>query len=187
MARPAATAASQICARNTGVSAGEGASSTIFWCRRWMEHSRSKQWITWPWLSPRIWTSTWRIPSRNGSRKTRSSPKAPWASRRALSTAAVRSPARPPPRTPRAPPPGPPPPGRGLDEERVLGACRGRLRRLRRALHGDGGERRHAGLGHQGLRGKLVAHGPDGLRGRPDPDKAGLDHGLRTRPVLREE
>ena len=35
----------------SGVSAGEGASSSSFWLRRWMEQSRSPRWITLPCLS----------------------------------------------------------------------------------------------------------------------------------------
>jgi len=37
--------------------AGEGDSSRIFWCRRWIEHSRSPRWTRLPWPSPRIWIS----------------------------------------------------------------------------------------------------------------------------------
>ena len=40
-ASAAATAASVRRARSSGVTTGEGASSTIFWWRRWMLHSRS--------------------------------------------------------------------------------------------------------------------------------------------------
>jgi hypothetical protein len=43
-----------------GVTAGEGASSTTFWWRRWTEQSRSPRWMTWPWVSPNTWISTWR-------------------------------------------------------------------------------------------------------------------------------
>ena len=39
---------------------GDGDSSTSFWWRRWIEHSRSPRWTRLPWWSPRIWTSTWR-------------------------------------------------------------------------------------------------------------------------------
>ena len=39
---------------------GDGDSSTTFWLRRWIEHSRSPRWTTLPWASPRICTSTWR-------------------------------------------------------------------------------------------------------------------------------
>ena len=38
-------------ARTSGVSTGEGASSTSFWLRRWMLQSRSPRWITLPCLS----------------------------------------------------------------------------------------------------------------------------------------
>ena len=41
-----------------GVSAGEGASSSSFWLRRWMEQSRSPRWITFPCLSASTCAST---------------------------------------------------------------------------------------------------------------------------------
>ena len=43
-----------------GSTAGDGASSTSFWCRRWIEHSRSNSWTMRPCVSARSWTSTWR-------------------------------------------------------------------------------------------------------------------------------
>ena len=49
-------------------SAGEGVSSTSFWCRRWMEQSRSPRAITFPWASPRSCTSMWRGRSSQRSR-----------------------------------------------------------------------------------------------------------------------
>ena len=54
---------------------GEGASSITFWCRRWMEHSRSFRYTTLPKLSPSTWISMWRGCSTNFSMNTRSSPK----------------------------------------------------------------------------------------------------------------
>ena len=47
-------------ARSSGVSAGLGASSISFWCRRCTEQSRSPRWITLPCVSPRIWNSMCR-------------------------------------------------------------------------------------------------------------------------------
>jgi hypothetical protein len=41
IARAAFAAASHSRARRSGPTAGDGASSTIFWWRRWIEHSRS--------------------------------------------------------------------------------------------------------------------------------------------------
>ena len=37
-----------------------GASSTTFWCRRWIEHSRSPRCTTFPCASAKTWISTWR-------------------------------------------------------------------------------------------------------------------------------
>jgi hypothetical protein len=56
----ALTAASPIFARSDAVSAGEGDSSTSFWWRRWIEHSRSPKWMVFPCPSAMIWNSTWR-------------------------------------------------------------------------------------------------------------------------------
>ena len=58
--RPAATAAAHSASRSSGPTAGDGASSMIFWWRRWIEHSRSKRWTTLPWVSPKTCTSTCR-------------------------------------------------------------------------------------------------------------------------------
>eukprot|EP00955_Chlamydomonas_euryale_P000868 10175-Chlamydomonas_euryale.AAC.5 len=49
-----------MCKRTSGVSAGDGASSSSFWLRRWMEQSRSPRWITLPCLSASTWNSMWR-------------------------------------------------------------------------------------------------------------------------------
>src|SRR5665213_3529697 len=54
-------------------SSGDGASSTTFWLRRWIEHSRSPRWMTWPCLSPSTWISTCRGLTMNFSMNTRSS------------------------------------------------------------------------------------------------------------------
>ncbi len=46
--------------REAGVSDGLGATSTSFWLRRWIVHSRSPKCARPPWRSPRIWTSICR-------------------------------------------------------------------------------------------------------------------------------
>ena len=56
----AAIAASAIRRRSSSSTAGEGDSSMIFWCRRWIEHSRSWSETTSPWASASTWISTWR-------------------------------------------------------------------------------------------------------------------------------
>ncbi len=50
----------QIAFRVAGASCGAGLSSMSFWWRRCMVQSRSQRWTTLPWVSARIWTSTWR-------------------------------------------------------------------------------------------------------------------------------
>ena len=52
-ARPCARAA-------PAVTNGDGLSSTIFWWRRWIEHSRSNRWTASPWWSASTWISMWR-------------------------------------------------------------------------------------------------------------------------------
>ena len=51
----------------TGVTAGLGASSSSFWCRRWILHSRSPSAITRPCVSASTWISMWRGRSRSFS------------------------------------------------------------------------------------------------------------------------
>jgi len=46
--------------RSLSVTKGEGASSTSFWWRRWIEHSRSPRCTMLPLVSPMIWISMWR-------------------------------------------------------------------------------------------------------------------------------
>ena len=53
-------AAAVIAVRCSSLMVGAGASSSTFWCRRWVEQSRSKKWRTAPWWSPITWTSMWR-------------------------------------------------------------------------------------------------------------------------------
>ena len=77
------TTTAPIFARTSGVSRELGASSTSFWCRRWMEHSRSPRWMTFPNRSARNWNSIWRPPSMNFSTKTVPFPNAFSATERA--------------------------------------------------------------------------------------------------------
>ena len=104
-AAAARTAASPISVRRTSSTAGEGASSTTFWWRRWTEHSRSKSDTTVPCTSAMTWTSTCRGRVTYRSRNTVPSPNAAAASRAADVTASW-SPAGPSTiRMPRPPPP----------------------------------------------------------------------------------
>ncbi|OPX67058.1 MAG: hypothetical protein A4E37_01729 [Methanoregulaceae archaeon PtaB.Bin056] len=75
---------------SSGVMIGHGASSTSFWCRRWMEHSRSYRWMTFPCSSARTWNSMCLGLSRYFSMKTVASPNADWAMRRPASIASSR-------------------------------------------------------------------------------------------------
>ena len=54
--------------RSSALSAGEGASSQTFWCRRCSEQSRSPRWMALPRPSPNTWTSMWRGVARYFSR-----------------------------------------------------------------------------------------------------------------------
>ena len=54
---------------------GEGVSSTTFWCRRWMEHSRSGSVTMVPLPSPKICTSMCRARCTYFSTNTPESPK----------------------------------------------------------------------------------------------------------------
>ena len=55
--------------RVSGASAGEGDSSISFWCRRWIEHSRSPSVSTLPVESRQsTWISTWRAGAMTFSR-----------------------------------------------------------------------------------------------------------------------
>ena len=86
---------------------GAGASSTTFWKRRCIEHSRSKKWTMFPCLSPSTWISMCRGRRTSFSTRTRSLPKAAFASIFASSRAdanssgacAARMPLPPPPST----------------------------------------------------------------------------------------
>lgn len=57
------SSADPTCSMNSntaGVAMVAGASSMIFWCRRWMEQSRPNRDTAFPYWSARIWTSRWR-------------------------------------------------------------------------------------------------------------------------------
>ena len=105
IARAAFAAASHSAARSSGPTAGDGASSTIFWWRRWIEHSRSPSAQTPPCASATICTSMWRAFSSSGSQNTVGSPNADSASRRAPATASASSSGARTTRMPRPPPP----------------------------------------------------------------------------------
>ena len=77
----------------------------IFWCRRWMLHSRSPRWTTLPWVSASTWISMClgRVTYRSISSV--SSPNAARASRRAAARAAGSSPGELATRMPLPPPP----------------------------------------------------------------------------------
>ena len=152
-------AASCSAARDVGAARrGAGASSTTFWCRRWIEQSRSPRTSTLPCLSPMTCTSMWRPRSTYGSTNTVPSPNADSASASAAASSA----------------------GEVLGAGRP--ACRGRRRR-RDALTSSGKsprsvvgclEDRHAGLRHRSLGLDLGAHRVDRLGRRADPDQAGV-------------
>ena len=103
--RASATALSVTRRRTASLIVGAGASSSTFWCRRWVEQSRSWRCTTLPWWSARTWTSMWRPCSTNFSTRIVSSPKADSASRLAAATASSYSSAF---RTIRMPLPPPP-------------------------------------------------------------------------------
>ena len=62
-AAAASTAVRPIRRRSFSVTTTDGASSMSFWCRRWIEHSRSPRCTTLPLLSAITWISMWRGPS----------------------------------------------------------------------------------------------------------------------------
>ena len=59
-AAAASTAVRPIRRRSFSVMTGEGASSMIFWWRRWIEHSRSPRCTTLPLVSAMTWISMCR-------------------------------------------------------------------------------------------------------------------------------
>ena len=105
MARAKATASAHIRSRSSGSRLGAGASSMTFWCRRCTEQSRSKRWMTVPWVSARICTSMCRGLTTACSMNTVGSPNADSASRIAASTDPRSAPSSSTLRMPRPPPP----------------------------------------------------------------------------------
>ena len=130
----------------------------IFWCRRWMEHSRSPRPTTVPCASAKTCTSMWRPVGRYRSQKTRPSPNAACASRAAASIAAGRSFLL------------------GHHPHSAAAATGGCLHQHRKVGHlarvGPGRQHRHPGLGEQCLRVHFGPHGRDRLRGRSDPGQS---------------
>lgn len=105
----ACTAASPIAARVRSSSRTDGASSMIFWWRRWSEHSRSPRCTTLPCPSAMTWISMCRGRSIHRSTSRVSSPKEARASRRAAAISSASSASS---RTSRMP--LPPPPAEGF-------------------------------------------------------------------------
>ena len=162
---------------------GDGASSSTFWWRRWIEQSRSPRWTPFPCASKRTWISTWRPPSTSRSRISRSSPKAagrlaPGGRERIGERGRVAD--------------GPHPlaaaTGRRLDQQRIADPFgrggQGGVRLVRVVV---AGEHRDAERGGQPAGGGLVAHRPDRRRRRADPGQPGGGDGLGEVGVLGEE
>ena len=171
MASAAARPASCRAARTSSGRPGAGDSSTTFWCRRWIEQSRSPSTST-PSVVPTTWTSTCRPCSTYGSTNTVPSPNADAASADAFSISPGRS-AR-----------------RAHDPHAAAATSGGRLHQERQVGLGRLGRRfqhRHPGGGHQLLGLDLGAHLLDRLRRRPDPDEPGGDDGAGEVGVLGEE
>ncbi len=107
MACAARRAAANSRSRIPGVAStsGDGASSTTFWWRRWIEHSRSPTAHTVPCRSARTCTSMCRPVSRKRSQNTVGSPNADCASRRAAASWSGSSARSRTTRMPRPPPP----------------------------------------------------------------------------------
>ena len=77
------TASAHSAARSSSEMCGAGAISTTFWCRRWIEQSRSNRCRVVPWVSARICTSMCRGRPTACSMNAVGSPNAPSASRMA--------------------------------------------------------------------------------------------------------
>ena len=173
-ARAAATAAAPIRARNSALTAGEGASSRTFWCRRWIEHSRSPRWTIWPWVSAKTWISMWRGATRYFSRKTR------WIAERRLRLALRRRQrvgeigralhdAHPAPAAAR----------RRLDQDRETDRFGGPLAGSASSPSPSiAGDERDARRRHQALGGDLIAHRGDRGGWWADPDQPRIEDGL---------
>src|SRR5882672_11307415 len=150
--------------RSLSFSAGEGLSSSIFWCRRCTEHSRSPRWMTLPCSSATIWISMWR--GRSTYRSMYMSP-FPNAANASAEAAASR--------------------GR-LQDHREADPLR-QPDQLALVMHHAvaAGQLREPCVLHRFLGADLVAHHPDHLRARADPAQPGvLDH-LGELRILAEE
>ena len=162
------------------MSSADGASSTIFWCRRCRLHSRSPRWITLPCASAMTWISMCRGVATSRSTSSVSSPNEPRASRRADAMAAASSSgavhlahalaaAA----------------GARLEQHRVADLLDGqRQRRVVQPGAVGAGHDRHPGLGHRLLGPDLVAHRLDRRGRRADEGDPGVRAGRGERGVL---
>ena len=172
--------------------AGDGASSMIFWWRRWIEHSRSNRWTTDAVrVAEDLHLDVARVARRiaRGTRCRRRTRTRPRVARDVDRVGELVRPSRP-------------------------RACRGRRRRTRPspapgsrsrprprrapsrsspASTVDAGQHRHAGRGHEPLRLELRAHrsiacggGPDERSGRPSAHARANAGVLRQEPVARD-
>ena len=183
MARAPLTAAAARRSLRAGASRGAGVSSMSFWCRRWIEHSRSKRCTSSPCRSPMTCTSTWRGASRKRSTNSSAVPKADWLRRwarreRRGERGLVAYPRHADAAAPR----------RGLEQDRVPDASGHLARRLHGLHHALAArDHGHARRRHEPPRGDLVAHVADHGPRRPDPDEPRLLARAREAPVLRQE
>ncbi len=161
-------------ARMFCVTAGDGVSSMIFCCRRWIEHSRSPNVTTLPSRSAMTCTSMWRARStyalaEDGAVAERRGRLAPGRCHGFGQGVAVAD-------DPHAAPAAA---GRRLDHDRELGR--------RQPGRSSVAQQRDAGLGHACLGLQLRAHHRDRLRVRADPGQTGVGDGFGEVGPLREE
>ena len=162
---------------------GDGASSITFWCRRWIEHSRSNRCTALPWPSASTWISMCRGSSMNFSTNTRSSPKLDFASDRAEARPCATSLADQAMRMPFAAAAG-----RGLQHHREADLLRDGLRSSGSAMaSGWPGTVETPAFAASFCRFDLVAHGADRVGRRTDEDDAGGVQRLGEAGVLAEE
>ena len=159
-------------------------SSTIFWWRRWIEHSRSNRCDDGAVrVAEDLDLDVARV-DRRSARGTRCRRRTPTpASRRPLATASASSSGRATSRMPRPPPPNAALTSTGKPIRRGRGD-RGRSPRGRRSTPG---QHRHAGRRHQRLGLELRAHGLDRLGRRPDEGEPGVGAAAGEGGVLGEE
>ena len=157
--------------RSSGVTTGDGASSTTFWWRRWSEHSRSPSETTLPCWSPSTWISTWRGSIDVLLEVDRVVAEA----RRGLGARGAVGARRARPRGVDHAHPLAAAAGRGLEHHRIAdlrGRGRGRLEVGQRVA--AAGHHRHAGVDHQAAALDLRAHRGDRLGRRADEGDAGV-------------